>query len=154
MEEKGEEMNTHKILVPIDFSEINKELVTIADEWAQRTHAQLYFLHVVPDFTYRFIDPDVQNVFGTNNDIIIAEIQERIESFVKEQGVKSPHECLVREGKANTEIVEVQKELNIDQIIIAAHDHTAVGRLFVGSNTDFVLHHVHCPVYVYKNHAA
>ena len=61
----GEKMERN-ILVPIDFSEINKPMVQIADEWAQRTGARLFFLHVVPDLTYRYINPDIQNVFHTN----------------------------------------------------------------------------------------
>ena len=72
-----------------------------------------------------------------------------MEEFLWEQKVTSPYELLIREGKPYKEILEAQKAL-LDLIIIGSHDHKEVGRLFVGSNTDHVLHHVHCPVYVYK----
>ena len=147
-------MTEKNILVPLDFTDINKPLVRIADEWALRTGAKVFFLHVVNDLTYRFIDPDVQNVFHTNDNIIIEEVQQDMEKFVSTQNIVSPHEHLIREGKPYAEILKVQQENNIDLIIIAAHDHTAVDRLFIGSNTDYILHHVHCPVYVYKETAS
>ena len=146
-------MTEKNILVPLDFTDINKALVRKADEWATRTGAKLFFLHVVPDLTYRFIDPKVENVFHTNDDIITDEIREDMEKFVSDQHLTAPHEHLVLEGKPYTQIIKAQKEHAIDLIIIAAHDHTVVGRLFVGSNTDYILHHVHCPVYVYKEAA-
>ncbi|MCB1121047.1 MAG: universal stress protein [Verrucomicrobiae bacterium] len=143
-------MTEKNILIPIDFTEVNKPLVRMADTWAQRTGAKLYFLHVVSDLTYRFIDTSIQNVFHTNDEKIKEVIWKHMESFIAEQQVTAPHTCLIREGKAYREIVKVQKELDIDLIIIAAHDHTVVDRFFIGSNTDYVLHHVHCPVFVYK----
>lgn len=143
-------MTEKNILVPIDFSEVSKPLVRIADAWAQRSGATLYFLYAVPNITDRFIDPKVQNVFQTNDEIITDEIRQRLDEFVSAQETASPREYLVREGKAYLEILKAQKSYNIDLIIMAAHDHTTVDRLFVGSNTDYVLHHVHCPVYVYK----
>lgn len=143
-------MTEKRILVPIDFSHINYPMVGIADAWAKRTGAALFFLHVMPDLTDRFIDPSVQNVFHTNDDKIIARVREHMEQFLTEAGVTVPHENLVREGKAYARILEVQQENDIDLIIMAAHDHSGAGRMFLGSNTDYVLHHVHCPVYVYR----
>ena len=37
-----------QILVPLDFSEVSKQVVKIADEWGQRSNAQLYFFHTTP----------------------------------------------------------------------------------------------------------
>jgi nucleotide-binding universal stress UspA family protein len=142
------------ILVPIDFTDINKSMVRIADAWANRTGAMLYFLHVVGDITYRYLDPDIQNVFHTHDKEIIDGIVTRMEQFVGEQKVVAPHEYIVREGKPHKGILDAQKEYNIDLIIIGAHDHKEIGRLFIGNNTDRVLHHVHCPVYVYKEVSA
>ena len=42
--------------------------------------------------------------------------------------------------------------LDPDLIIMAAHSHTVLDRYFLGSNTDYVVHHCHCPVYVHKQH--
>ncbi len=139
-----------KILIPIDFTEINKAMLRIADEWAQRTGATLYILHAVPDLSYRFIEPRVENVFHTHDGELIELLKQRIEKFVQAMNLQSPHENMVREGKPYLEILAVQQEIGADLIIIGAHDHTVVGRVFLGSNTDYILHHGHCPTYVYR----
>ena len=35
-------------------------------------------------------------------------------------------------------------------IMIAGHDHSVAGRIFLGSKTDYLLHHVNIPIYVHK----
>ena len=35
--------------------------------------------------------------------------------------------------------------------MLAGHDHTVAGRIFLGSNTDYLLHHVDVPMYVFKS---
>lgn len=40
----GSKINEKRILVPIDFSGINKAMVDFAVDWAKRTDAKLYFL--------------------------------------------------------------------------------------------------------------
>ena len=35
-----------RIVVPIDYSDVSKEVVLFADKWAVRTIGKLYFLHV------------------------------------------------------------------------------------------------------------
>ena len=143
-------MTEQKILVPIDFSGINKPMVRLADAWAKRTGAALYFLHVVPDLTDRFVEPGVQNVFGTNDEEIVEHFRKQMQAFLSEQDVSSAHEILVRQGKPYAGIMDVQKEQGADLIIMAAHDHTRAERMFLGSNTDYVLHHVRCSVYVFR----
>ncbi len=47
-------------------------------------------------------------------------------------------------------ILKQQEELKPALIIMAAHSHTMMGRLFLGSNTDMVLHQSSSPIFVYK----
>ena len=44
----------------------------------------------------------------------------------------------------------MKEELNPLMILMAPHDHTVLERLFLGSNSDHILHHGHTPVMVYK----
>ena len=64
--------------------------------------------------------------------------------------MKSKYEVLFRVGKPYPKILEMEEELNPLMILMAAHDHTVLERLFLGSNTDHILHHGHTPVMVYK----
>ncbi len=42
------------IIVPIDFSDISKDVALYADQWAQRTKGKLHFLYVsqMPEMSY------------------------------------------------------------------------------------------------------
>ena len=54
-------------------------------------------------------------------------------------------------GTPYYKILDLVEREKADLVIIAAHSHTMLGRLFMGSNTDYVVHHIHCPLYVLKN---
>jgi nucleotide-binding universal stress UspA family protein len=53
-------------------------------------------------------------------------------------------------GKHYEKILELEHELQPQLIVMAAHTHSFMHRLFLGSNTDHVLHEAKIPVYVYK----
>ena len=53
-------------------------------------------------------------------------------------------------GTPGFEILDLVEREKADLVIMAAHSHTMLGRLFMGSNTDYVVHHIHCPLYVFK----
>jgi len=148
-------MTERKILVPIDLSDINRPMVRIADAWAKRTGAALVFLYVVPDLSDRVIGPaaiqNTLNVFHTHDKEVVRRVSDQVEKFLDEQAVTSRHETLIRQGKPYSQVLEVAREYAVDLIIMAAHDHTVAERALLGSNTDRVLHHAHCPVYVYRS---
>jgi len=43
-----------RIVVPVDYSDVSKDVVLFADKWADRTIGKLYFLHVsrLPQVSY------------------------------------------------------------------------------------------------------
>jgi len=43
-----------RIVVPIDYSDVSKDVALFADKWATRTMGKLYFLHVsrLPQVSY------------------------------------------------------------------------------------------------------
>ena len=44
----------------------------------------------------------------------------------------------------------LQERLNAGLIMMAAHSHTLMSRLIMGSNTDYLVHHAACPMYIYR----
>ena len=42
------------------------------------------------------------------------------------------------------------QRLEADLVIMSTRSHTMLGRLLLGSNTDYVMYHVHCPIYIFK----
>lgn len=129
-----------RILVPIDYSDVSEEVVVIADKWAQRSNAALHFLRVDMDYMQNG-DID-QNVF-----------RQQFKTYLEKFPITSRYQIHLSLGTPYLEILELAQELHPDLIIMAAHSHTTMGRLFLGSNTDYVLHHCNCSVYVHKQHA-
>lgn len=64
--------------------------------------------------------------------------------------LKSEFDLSHESGTQNFKIVELVESVGKDLVIMAAHSHTMLGRLFMGSNTDYVVHHVHFPIYVHR----
>lgn len=126
-----------RILVPLDYSEVSQEVVQIADQWAQRKNASLFFLHV---------DSEYMDNATVNRESFL----KQFEFYLDKYGIESKYQSFLRIGTPYVEIVQIANELEVDLIIMAAHSHTLLGRIFLGSNTDFVLHHCKCPVYVHK----
>ncbi len=138
-----------KILVPLTFEDIGKRVIQFADEWAQRTGAKLHFMHAI-NVSDRFYETEVENVFEEKNQEVITKLLEQLNTLVNDCGIRSPYDCKIRVGKPYQQILAYQEELNADLILMNALDHNIVERKLLGRNTDYVLHHARCPVYVFK----
>ncbi len=125
------------LLVPLDNSVVSEKMILEADAWAKHLECKISFLHVInPNYSW---DEEKKPLF-----------EERFEKAIEACQVNSEYEVLFRVGKPYTKILELEEELNPQMILMAAHDHTVLERLFLGSNTDHILHHGHTGVMVYK----
>jgi nucleotide-binding universal stress UspA family protein len=153
----------NKFLVPLDYTDVNLELIKKADEWAQKEDAKLVFLHVdeLPEYAgnyymmetgfFRKQDEDVISDMDTQeHDAEVAHIKNELNKYLAALEIKSPYETLVRFGIPYVKIMDVQKSVSARLIMLAAHSHTVIGRMIMGSNTDYLIHHVKCPLFVYK----
>lgn len=132
-----------KILVPITPSDVSKELIARADIWGQRTGAELRFLHV-----RSIVNPlDINFTFSV---IPIEQEQEELTEYLNRLNIKSNYSINIRSGVIYSQIIEEEQAYKPDLIMMAAHSHTILARLFLGSNTDYVVHHSSCPVFVYR----
>ena len=151
-------------VVPVDYTEVSKPLIQYADDWAQWQGAELVFVHVdeIPEYPGNAYM--MESGFFRQQDLSMAEaieqkerdteterLQERLDRFIAEMNVKSKYQTMIRYGIPYVKIMEVQKSLNAKLIMLAAHSHTVIGRMFLGSNTDYLMHHSECPLYVYKS---
>ena len=125
------------LLVPLDNTEVSEKMIREADAWAAHLGSRVSFLHVInPNYSW---GEEKKPLF-----------EERFEKAIHSCEVKSKYEVLFRVGKPYPKILEMEEELKPLMILMAAHDHTVLERLFLGSNTDHILHHGHTPVMVYK----
>jgi universal stress protein A len=140
-------MNAERnILVPVDYSEVSKEMTQFADEWAQRTQAKLHILHASPIPNVEYYPGRLERTSDRDDARELIQLSE----FVKDLELKSPHDVMHLHGTPYLKILDAVESVQADLVIMAAHSHTLMGRIFLGSNTDYVVHHSHVPMYVYR----
>ena len=57
---------------------------------------------------------------------------------------------LVWEGEPGEAIVAAADSENADLIVVGSHGRSGVSRFFIGSVSDYVVRHAHCPVMVVR----
>ncbi|MDJ0725352.1 MAG: universal stress protein [Prochloraceae cyanobacterium] len=157
-----------KILVAVDLSTIARIAFEQSLTLAQATGASLILLHVLSadeegsptKWLYtvddRFLLPDVWQ-------IMVEEYEKEWKSFQQEGLVAL--EAMKKEAiqqKVNTEILQIlgspgrticqqAKELAVDLIAIGNRGRSGVQELFLGSVSNYVIHHAACSVLIVRN---
>ena len=149
-----------KILVPLDGSEHSLKALDAAVSVAQKFEGNITLLNAYSLQPVLFPEPIPSASPApilTRADVArMAEGAERLGNRIVgegEQRIKSANlqvKKIVVEGHAVEEIVRVANEENIDLIVIGARGVSHMREMLLGSVTDGVLHHVHCPVLVIK----
>ena len=149
-----------KILVPLDGSELSLKALDAAASVAQKFGGSITLLHAYFLQPVLFPEPIPSASPApilTRDDVArMAEGAERLGNRILDEGeqrIKSANlevKKIVVEGHAVEEIVRVANEENIDLIVIGARGVSHMREMLLGSVTDGVLHHVHCPVLVIK----
>jgi nucleotide-binding universal stress UspA family protein len=132
-----------KILVPITPSDISRKVIRLADRWAALIQADLHFLHVV-NLNLNESLPFLLRKNSTKND------QKALESFLKLQRITATYSASSHLGHIADIILEEEQRDSYDFILMAAHSHTILSRLLLGSVSDAVLHNSRGPVCFYK----
>ncbi|MCP4752862.1 MAG: universal stress protein [Proteobacteria bacterium] len=150
----------NSVVVPLDYSEINKSLVSQADEWAQLSGAELNFLHVADlptdahfsqDFVWLWDTAETDEPSGTRRvKNVTREQKEILERFLLPLNVKSKFKTFVEFGKPYSSIIELQESIKARLIMIAANSGNADKRNAIGSTTKYVINDAKCSTYIYK----
>ena len=139
------------ILLATDGSEEAQLAATTATDLAQKTNSELHLITVGPDLPlYELTEhpADFEDVLRKNR----REAKEMLEQQAKrmeESGV-SVKETHLREGPAAEEIVEVAEELGAGLIVMGSRGHGRLRRALMGSVSDGVVRHAHCPVTIVR----
>ena len=137
-----------KILCPVDLDDDNSlSALEYARDIARQNGATLYLLHVA-----RIPAPDMDSpvAIGPHPHWEQA-AQRRLERIAAEwlEG-RVPYEVIVRGGIAETVILEVVVELDIDLIVMTTHERTGLAHFILGSVAQTVIREVGCPVLMVK----
>ncbi|XP_065058839.1 universal stress protein in QAH/OAS sulfhydrylase 3'region-like [Rhopilema esculentum] len=81
---------------------------------------------------------------------LLSEYKKRLE----EKSVKSVGHLRTSHGSAGSEICKLAEESKADCIVMGSRGLGTIRRTFLGSTSDYVLHHSDCPVLIWKQHHA
>ena len=141
-----------KILLATDGSEEAELAALRAVELADATHSELHVVHVgvVPLFLVSY--PGTLGYEGK----LYEQIQEQSRELLRKEswGVKvaggTVARAHLRMGEVDLEIVSLAKELGADLIVMGSRGLGGLRRALMGSVSDSVVRHAHCPVLVVR----
>jgi nucleotide-binding universal stress UspA family protein len=139
------------ILLATDGSEEAQLAATTAADLAEKTNSELHVVTVGPDYPLYELPEhpaDFEDVLRENR----REAKEMLEQQAKriEQSGGSVKETHLREGRAEEEIVEVAEEIGAGLIVMGSRGHGRLRRALLGSVSDAVARHAHCPVTIVR----
>jgi nucleotide-binding universal stress UspA family protein len=141
-----------KILVPTDFSDVSIKALEVAFEIAKKSNADVYVLHVVEEAGHDSYTVDGE--WQQDN------FQDKLFTFKLLEKAKAQLQQLVQEPRFNA--VKLIGELRlgntfhgmnaiviehkVDLIVMGAHGKTKLESALIGSNTEKIVRHSHCPI--------
>ncbi|MGQ9461370.1 MAG: universal stress protein [Candidatus Bathyarchaeaceae archaeon] len=136
-----------KILVPLDGSEHSTKALKMAIQIALKFDGKITLIHVY-SIGGLAISPQPVHEFVQAIRKIGASILADGEKRVKAEGVQV--ETLLKEGHAVEEIIKTCKEGKFDLVVMGARGLSRIKEMLLGSVSDGVTRHAHCPVLVVK----
>ena len=139
------------ILLATDGSEEAQLASTTAADLAQKTDSELHVLTVGPDLPLYELPEhpaEFEDVLRENRRRA-KEVLEQQAKKIEESGgtVKETH---LLEGRADEEIVELAEEIGAGLIVMGSRGHGRLGRSLLGSVSESVVRHAHCPVTIVR----
>ncbi len=135
----------NSVVLPIDFSEESFAALEIALGFVEDA-SHLHVVHVLPDLQAG--EPGViWEVMSRENRA------KHVEEALHEELTDPKYEGLdvrVEFGSPARHIVDVAAEVKADMIVISSHGRTGWRHLLLGSVTEAVVRHAHCPVLVIR----
>lgn len=138
------------ILVPIDIAELSVAALIWAHQIARQFNSTVYPLHIVPTDETPLILRDVyQAREGTRANLVVAEkvARQKLIELANAHLPEVRHESILHvSSDPSRTILEVQKDIDADLIVMATHGLKGVFHLILGSLTEKMMREAHCPV--------
>ncbi len=151
------------ILLASDGSETGTHATEVAVELCEKAGSELHLVYVGEDaFSATLVYPEATNSEWVDREdpVLIAQLQRQFEQMsrrvldteahkVREAGgtIAQAH---LRMGKAATEIVDLAEELGAGLVVLGSRGLGGIRRTLMGSVSDSVVLHAHCPVLVVR----
>ena len=128
-------LNTNKILIPIDFSQVSKRAINHGAHLAQLTKGELILLHVQKRAD--LIDIIIPALKLKDASIITTYLQDKLKELSGEisKKYKIPVIPIVSMGGITSEITRIAKKMKVGMIIMGTQGGDSENDLFLGSNS-------------------
>ena len=152
-----------KILLASDGSETGTHAMEVAVEFCEQTGSELHLVYVGEDaYSATLVYPEAADPEWVEREgpVLTGQLQQQFEQMsrrvldtqvekVREAGgtIAQAH---LRMGKAATEIVDLAEELGAGLVILGSRGLGGIRRALMGSVSDSVVRHAHCPVLVVR----
>jgi nucleotide-binding universal stress UspA family protein len=126
-------------------------LLATAADLAEKTDSELHVLTVGPDYPLYELPEhpaEFEDVLRENRRRA-KEVLEQQAKRIEESGV-SVKEIHLLEGRADEEIVALAEEVGAGLIVMGSRGHGRLRRTLLGSVSDAVVRHAHCPVTIVR----
>jgi nucleotide-binding universal stress UspA family protein len=146
-----------RILVATDGSEEAALALTTAADLAKSTNSELHVAYVFPTAVQRpfpnpitsrpreVLEHELEEAMGQAQSFLDREVEQ-----VKGEGVTVSDSHLVR-GRPDREVVHLSEELDAGLIVMGSRGLGGVRRALMGSVSDSVVRHAHCPVLIVRH---
>jgi len=142
-----------KLFVAIDFSPNSDEALRQAHDRALSTGAQLAVCHIVPnELRSNLLFPDISRIAALKFPLEMKQIAEAAAARVAEitGRTEEEFELIVDDGTPQALILNRAEEWLADLVIVGSHGQTSAADALLGSVTDSVIRHAHCPVLIVR----
>ncbi|MCF6776408.1 universal stress protein [Thiotrichales bacterium 19X7-9] len=137
----------HKMLIATDFENDDDLLVQQAKLIAKHYGVSLNALTVIKHVT----SPISSSDYGVIPDIrrdLLKETKSKFSDWLKAHDIESKPMCVI--GEPASEIAEYANKKNIDLTILGSHNRNFIGRFFIGSTANAILHLIQKDVLVVR----
>ena len=142
-----------QILLAIDGSDESKLAAQAATELSRETGSEVHVVYVLPTpaqlIGHHLYSDEVR-------ESLIGGAERDAETFLKEQAEKVSSDggkvadTHLRSGDPDKEILRAAEALGAGLIVMGSRGLGAVSRMLIGSVSDSVVRHAHCPVFVVR----
>jgi nucleotide-binding universal stress UspA family protein len=139
------------ILLATDGSEEAQLAATTAADLAQKTNSELHVITVGPDhplYAYPEAPARFEDALREQRHQAKEVLEQQVKRIEDAGGtVNNKH---LRDGRAAEEIVAVAEEIGAGLIVMGSRGHGRLRRALMGSVSEAVVRHAHCPVTIVR----
>jgi nucleotide-binding universal stress UspA family protein len=138
-----------RILCAADLTKASERTLSLGLSLAEENLAHVTFLHVVEGGALEETGPDRQRPtqdMAPQPHTLADRAMEQLMRAAGSAGSFCEVSVRVETGSAWRQIVRVAEETHADVVVLGAHAHRGLGRLFLGSTANQVVRHAPCPV--------